>query len=61
MPHLQIVEQLDRALAGVRPASCSERHIVGRIQERQQIVELENEADLVQPKAAKVAASQRLS
>jgi hypothetical protein len=32
----------------------NERHIVGGIEERQQVVELEDEADLLQPHAAQI-------
>ena len=52
VPDLEIVEQFDRAGSGRHSIGTrqlkNERHIVRRIEERDQIVELEEEADLVE-------------
>ena len=57
---LQIVQQFLRAGLRLCPALARQmqhqRDVVGGIEERQQVVGLEDEADLVEPQAAQVAA-----
>ena len=57
---LEIVEQLDGPLSRVGGIDAGqmqhERDIVGGIEERQQVVELEDEPDLFEPQPAQVAA-----
>ena len=60
MSDLQVVQQLCRPVArGVGVCPCKlqhERDIFGRVEERDQVVELEDEADLVEPQPAQVGA-----
>ena len=59
MADLEIVQQLDSPACVPRrlvPRQLQHhRHVVGGVEERQQVVELEDEADLLQPQPAQIA------